>query len=205
MAKKKRNKNIKKKRNFLIENYKLSWAYIKESKDFIYIIIGIFFAFALFGFLVPPPAELEEAIMNFLKELLEQTKDFNQLQMIKFIFLNNLKSSFFGLILGVLFGIFPVISSLINGYILGFVALKTVSSEGFLVLWRLLPHGIFELPAVFISLGMGLKLGTFVFQKKKTECFGDYFWNSFRVFLFVVIPLLVIAAIIEGILIFLFG
>jgi len=44
-----------------------------------------------------------------------------------------------------------------------------VQTDGFLSLWRLLPHGIFELPAVFISLGMGLKIGMFIFQKKKLE------------------------------------
>jgi len=67
-----------------------------------------------------------------------------------------------------------------------------------LTLWKLFPHGIFELPAVFISLALGMKLGTFIFQKKKMNSFKDYLWNSFRIFIFVVIPLLVIAAFIEG-------
>ena len=34
-------------------------------------------------------------------------------------------------------------------------------------LFRLLPHGIFELPAIFISLGLGLRFGMFIFQKEK--------------------------------------
>jgi len=201
MKKKKRGK-----KKFSLRNeYKLSWDYIKSCKNFIYIIIAVFFGFALFGFIFPIPAELEKVIMNFLQELLEQTKDFNQIEMIEFIFLNNLQSSFFGLVLGAVFGIFPVLSSLVNGYVVGFVALKTIQTEDILVLWRLFPHGIFELPAVFISLGMGLKFGTFIFQKNKKRTFKNYFWNSLRVFLFVVIPLLIIAAIIEGSLIFLFG
>jgi len=191
--------------NFLRNQYKLSWNYIKESKNFIYAIIGIFLLFALFGFFVSASPELEEAIMGFLKNLLEKTKDFNQWEMTKFLFLNNLQSSFMGLLLGVVFGIFPVLSSMINGYVLGFVSSKVVEAEGIFTLWRLLPHGIFELSAVFISLGLGLKLGTFIFRKKKMESFKDYLWNGFRVFLFVVIPLLVIAAIIEGALIFLIG
>ena len=72
-----------------------------------------------------------------------------------------------------------------------------------MVLWRIFPHGIFELPAVFISLGLGLKLGTFIFQRNKLKAFAEFFWNSLRVFLFIVLPLLIIAAIIEGSLIFL--
>jgi uncharacterized membrane protein SpoIIM required for sporulation len=50
---------------------------------------------------------------------------------------------------------------------------------------------------------MGIKFGTFIFQKKKMESFEKFFINSLRVFIFVVLPLLFIAAIIEGGLIFL--
>ena len=108
--------------------------------------------------------------------------DFNK----EYIFLNNLQSSFFGLVLGVFFGIFPIITTIVNGYILGFVSIKVVSVEGIFVLWRLFPHGIFELPAVFISLGLGLKFGSFMFQKKKFDSLKDYFVNSLRVFFFIV-------------------
>jgi len=52
---------------------------------------------------------------------------------------------------------------------------------------------------------MGLKFGTFIFQKKRMKSFKNYFWNGLRVFLLVVIPLLIIAAVIEGSLIFLVG
>ena len=128
----------------------------------------------------------------------------SQIELIKFIFVNNIQSSFFGIIFGVFLGIFPVIGAIGNGYILGFVSLMAFEKEGIDVLLRLLPHGIFELPAVFISLGLGLKFGTFIFQKNKGELFKEYFWNSLRVFLFIVVPLLIIAAIIEGILVFMF-
>lgn len=70
-----------------------------------------------------------------------------------------MESSFLGVILGLVLGIFPIIFAIVNGYVLGFVASITVESEGLFVLWRLLPHGIFELPAIFISLGLGLKFG----------------------------------------------
>ena len=109
------------------------------------------------------------------------------------------------MIFGVLLGIFPIIAAIANGYLLGFVASISVGNVGFLVLWRLLPHGIFELPAIFISLGLGLKFGTFIFQKRKLESFKEFFWSSLRVFLLIVIPLLVIAGIIEGSLMFIVG
>jgi len=192
------------KKNFsLKKEYRDSWGYIKDSRNFIYIVIGIFLIFGLIGFFIPAPDFLMEQILDFVRELLEKTQGMSQMELIQFIFFNNLKSSFFGMIFGVALGIFPLFSTVINGYILGFVASMTVEGEGLSVLWRLLPHGIFELPAVFISLGLGLKLGTFVFYEKKLETFKEFFWSSLRVFLFIVIPLLILAGIIEGSLVFL--
>ena len=122
--------------------------------------------------------------------------------MIRFIFFNNVQSAFFGMIFGVLLGLFPVIFAITNGYVLGFVASVSVNAEGILILLRLFPHGIFELPAIFISLGLGLKIMTFIFEKNKLKTLKIYTKNSLRTFLFIIIPLLIIAAVIEGTLIF---
>ena len=88
------------------------------------------------------------------------------------------------------------------GCLFGFCSAMVVMCEGFGGLWRLAPHGIFELPALFISLGLGLKLGMFFLEKDKVKTFRNYLWNSLRVFLYIIIPLLLVAALIEGTLIF---
>ena len=78
-----------------------------------------------------------------------------------------------------------------------------VEKAGFFEMWRLLPHGIFELPAVFISLGLGIRLGTTLFNRNVKNIDKEIFRrlrNSFKVFIFIVLPLLVVAAIIEGVL-----
>jgi len=193
----------KTKRNFFTENYTKSWVYLKESMNFIYIIIGIFLFFSLVGFFIPVPELMQEKILDFIKELLNKTEGMSQIDLIKFIFLNNLQSSFSGMIFGFLLGIFPVMAAIANGYLLGFVALISVDNGGWLILFKLLPHGIFELPAIFISLGLGLKLGTCIFRKEILKNFNEYFINSLRIFLLIVIPLLLIAGIVEGSLIFL--
>lgn len=195
---------MKKRKEFnLKEEYKKSWDYLKHSKNFIYVIIIIFFVFTLIGFFISVPDSLKSQILKFITELLEKTQGMSQMELIKFIFFNNLQSSFYGIIFGFLIGIFPIIATIANGYLLGFVASISVENGGILSLWKLLPHGIFELPAVFISLGLGLKFGMFIFQKKKLESLKNYLINSLRVFLLIVVPLLIIAAIIEGSLIFL--
>jgi stage II sporulation protein M len=196
---------MKKQKFSLREEYKQSWEYIKESKKFIWIIVGIFVFFVLVGAFVPMPVEISNEIFNFMKNMLAQTEGMSQLQLTWFIFFNNLKSSFFGMIFGVFFGLFSIITSLANGFVVGFVMKLSVDKVGILSLWKILPHGIFELPAVFISLGMGLKIGSFIFKKKKLEFLDESLRSSLRVFLLIVIPLLVIAAIIEAGLIALAG
>ena len=50
--------------------------------------------------------------------------------------------------------IFGVVSIAFNGYVIGFILEKSVLIDGLGVLWKLVPHGIFELPAIFISFGL---------------------------------------------------
>jgi len=189
------------KRGFDIKKeYASSWKYIKECRTFIYFMTGIFFIFLLIGLFVPAPEFLYDKILSYIRELLVRTEGMSALQLIWFIISNNITSTFLGIIFGIILGIFPVVSSIVNGYMLGFVSNYsiTMNSGNFLILWKILPHGIFELPAVFISLGLGAKFGTFIFQKNKADSFKSYLWNSLKAFLLIVIPLLIIAGIIEG-------
>ncbi len=188
-------------KNFFEKYYIESWAYLKESRRFIYAVFFLFLFFGIVGFFLPAPDAVMEQIFKFIEELLTKTEGMSQFELVNFILLNNLQSSFTSMIFGVLFGIFPLIAIIVNGYILGFVSAMSVKTGGVFILWRLFPHGIFELPAIFISMGLGLKLGTFILQKNKIESLKRYLWKSMIVFLFVILPLLILAAIIEGILI----
>jgi stage II sporulation protein M len=118
--------------------------------------------------------------------------------MISFIFFNNLKASAFAIIFGIILGILPLLTVVVNGYLVGFVSREVVSVEGISAMWRLVPHGIFELPAIIFSIGLGLKIGMSIFSKKRAIKYN--FKESIRFFVFVVFPLLLIAAIIEGVL-----
>jgi stage II sporulation protein M len=187
----------------LKEEYVKSFNYIKKSKNFIYFSISLFFLFSLIGLFVPVPEFIEEEILKIISELIQKTNGLGLGGLIGFIFTNNFQSSFFSVIFGAILGILPIFAIIFNGYLLGFVVSIVIKSGGIFSLWKILPHGIFELPAIFISFGLGIKLGSFIFYKKKLFLFKEYFWNSLRVFLFIIFPLLVIAAIIEGTLIFL--
>lgn len=204
MVKKKKVKKRIDKNFSLKKNFSLSWNYLKESRKFIYTAIILFFVFAFIGFIFPTPDSILQIIFDTIKEILAKTEGLSPVGLFAFIFMNNLEVSLIGMIAGIIFGIFPLMTAVANGYFLGFVGKYSVSQEGILSLWKILPHGIFELPAIFISLGLGLRLGIFLFNKKE-KSFRENVIDSLRAFFFIVVPLLFIAAIIETSLIFLLG
>ncbi|MEK6945347.1 MAG: stage II sporulation protein M [Nanoarchaeota archaeon] len=214
--KRKRVKVLQRKKHFsIVSEYERCFAFLKESRDFIYATVLLFFIFGVIGFFFQDilqlvfksffKIDLNGQLLEYLKNLILQTQGMDYPQLMGFIFLNNIQSSFLGLALGIFLGIFPLISLLFNGYILGFVAAISVKVGGVGVLWKILPHGIFELPAVFISLGLGIKLGSYLFIHKNKSSFREWLIDSLRVFLLIVFPLLVIAAIIETTLIIFVG
>jgi len=200
MAKKKQ-----KKEHYCKRSYKEVWNYIKETKNYIWFVIGLFVLFILIGSLVPTPAYVSDYINNFIKELIEKTEGFTTFEMIRFLLINNSMSSFSSILFGIVLGIVPFFSTIANGYLLGYVSQMVVGKAGFLELWRLFPHGIFELPAALISFALGIKMGMFIFHKKPIKEFKRRFRLGMKTFLFVILPLLVIAAIIEGLLIIFFS
>jgi stage II sporulation protein M len=185
----------------LIKNpYKRAFHYIKLSSNYIWFVFIFFIFSALLGFIF---ASNFGFLNEMLRQLISQTEGLNVFQLFDFIFMNNAKVSVVGLFSGVLFGIIPLFYIFINGIVLGYVFNLTWTLVGWQEFWRILPHGIFELPAVFISLALGIRIGTFVFVRGKIEVLKERLRESLFVFLFVVVPLLLIAGIIESLLIIL--
>lgn len=178
---------IQKKDIFIYRYFKEGINFIFESKNYILLMVVLFFFSISFGYAFPNL--FKEQLLKMIEELLNQTKGLGFFSLISFIMVNNIKSSFFGLYFGIFFGIVPVSMIIVNGFLLGFVMNKAVIAQGPVVLWKLFPHGIFEIPAILISTGIGLKLGLFYFrQKDKLKgslafifSFGG-FWLLFSIF-----------------------
>jgi stage II sporulation protein M len=85
--------------------------------------------------------------------------------MFGFILLKNVSAVLFGFIMSPLFLVVPVISLVLNGSLIGMVAGTVIAEQsiGYL-LAGLLPHGIFELPALFIGEAAALSSGLAVIQ-----------------------------------------
>jgi len=182
----------------LVENYRKSFEFMRECRWFFVGALGLFTLTFLIGFAFP--VFFREEIIAMLKELVLSIEGLGMFELAWFIFLNNLAAGFMAFVLGIGLGVFPLVTCVVNGYLLGLVAREAVMVEGIWTLWRILPHGVFELPAVLFSIGMGLKLGGSIFSFKKGEVERS-FVEGLRVFVFVIFPLLIVAAIVEGILI----
>lgn len=188
------------------EQYKKSIKYLIDSQNFIAFMFVLILFFFIIGILFP--VFFKEQIISFFLSLEDQIISLNPIELILFIFNNNIKSSFFILILGTFIGVFPLIMIAVNGYMIGFILHYAIYSSGIFIIWKLFPHGIFEFPAVLISAGLGLRLGydlvfNFVSKNKKTNSFRKNIFESLKTFVLIILPLLIIAAIIEGLLMFL--
>lgn len=107
-------------------------------------------------------AALEEAIIPMLEDLGEEVFNSHPLYGAGILFFNNLTASLYVMILGLFLGIPPLFSAIANGSILGILAFQ-LGQESIPVVPYLaagiIPHGILELPAFFLSAAFGLKLG----------------------------------------------
>lgn len=121
------------------------------------------------------------------------------------LFFNNLRASFIMMVIGWIPLLFlPLLTLGINGLIIG-IALKMTSLTGInplkMLVLGIVPHGIFEIPALLIS----FLLGVFICKNISKRIFrGDTFYLrdvflfTIKEFVIKVIPLLIIAAIIES-------
>ncbi|MFH1238213.1 MAG: stage II sporulation protein M [archaeon] len=184
-------------KKFLVKNYLKCWEFLKECHWYIVFALGFFSLLFIIGFTFP--IFFREEIFSFIAEMSKVIEGKNVFELVRFIFLNNLKASFLAIALGIGFGIIPLTIGIVNGYLLGFVARLAVARGGILIMWKLFPHGIFELPAILFSIGIGLKIGIDLFRKDNN--LKHNFREGLRFFILVIIPLLLIAGIIEGILI----
>ncbi len=180
-----------------------SLKYIVEQKKFIYAVALVFGASSFIGFIYADV--LDRFLANIIKEIISQAQDLDFLEMVWFIFSNNVTSSLFGILFGIFFGIFPFFNALFNGALLGYVYSKASAIDGYGVIWRIFPHGILELPAVFISLGLGMHLGAALFARNAKVEIVERGRRSLRAFLVVIVPLLIAAAIIESAFMFFVG
>jgi stage II sporulation protein M len=112
---------------------------------------------------------------------------------------NNIVASFLLMILGLFLGIPSLLGIIVNGFLVGWVSYIGANKFGFaFVFLTLAPHGIIEIPTISLSAAIGVGLGYKIINRIRNEKgVRAYLLDSIKFFFMRIIPLLIVAAIIE--------
>ncbi len=122
-----------------------------------------------------------------------------------YVLIHNIFSSFLQIITGIAFAIFPLFIIIAQGISNGNSIIYTYRMDGLFYSLLIVPHSIFEIPSMIISCSLGIKIFLSLFKSKnRIKDMIQEYKNSIIVFLFIIIPLLIIASIIESLLIMIF-
>lgn len=145
--------------------------------------------------------ETAALLQDLLKQFARMFQGMPKLQLAAAIFFNNSLKTLLAILLGPLLGLAPVIFLIVNGAILGAVIPFAVESKGvWSSIMTIVPHGIFELPAIFLGTSIGIRLGLHPLWrlrgKARTTLFSEL-GQGLRIYVSVILPLLLLAAAIE--------
>jgi stage II sporulation protein M len=170
---------------------------------------------ALVGYLqADKVAEVANQLLSELKQIVGriQQDGGGTVTTFRVIFFNNVSSSLMMMVLGLFFAVFPIFGLLSNGVLLGFIMDK-IAAAGInpLLVFSvgILPHGIFELPAVVFAAAIGIRYGVLVIRSigslwrldARADVRSDWIavLKQFPMAVLVVVVLLFVAAVVESV------
>lgn len=206
------NKKIPGLKDFLDYAYNLRW--------YLLVIVAVFAVCMTIGYSVGMTLpSLTGNTISDLKDQVGTLKDTSSLGFMLGIFENNVIKCFLAVILGLAVGVAPLAFTIANGFVVGIAVGYVTGQSGLLyVLVGMLPHGVIEMPMVFLSGAIGLKLGWDVLRslyrsiraaigtkpgnsvnppvQKKIDLWKDM-KEGLLIYVFWIAPLLLVAAFLE--------
>ena len=170
-------------------------------KKWIFIAIGLFVLGMASGLAVPVSiSDVLAEDLEALKQLAAMLAPF-KISTAAFIFLKNVSALIFSFIFSPVLCLLPVLALTVNGWLLSFISAAVVQEESLgLLLAVLLPHGIFELPALIIGEAAALSFGAMaivaLISKKRRSQLSPNLKQNLK-YLLLAFALLLPAAIIE--------
>lgn len=197
---------------FLKEQYRLSfsffrgplWSYFKNATIAFF---AIYLISILASLLFP---SIQKSLITYIQSVIEQAGivDNNGSISAVSIMFNNLHAAALSILYGIIpFLYLPALPIGLNASIIGAVTSSYIVSSQSLLLFAagLIPHGIFEIPALLIAFACGLYLCHEVTQRlskstsnKERTPLVETILSIMRVYLTIVVPLLIIASFIEA-------
>ena len=145
--------------------------------------------------------ELSEQFANTLGQFVQMFAGMPRWKLAAAIFANNSLKTLMAIVLGTALGIVPGIFLLANGVALGVAFSLSVQTRGlWLAVFSILPHGVLELPAVFLGTSIGLLLGTQAARRlsgRSEVALRAEMFHGIKFYCTVIVPLLILAALVE--------
>ncbi|MCL2549881.1 MAG: stage II sporulation protein M [Methanimicrococcus sp.] len=168
---------------------------------------ALFFAMTAAGYVA---GSYDPEIFDFLFSSFD-FPDGSSFETFLYIFFNNAGVLFMLIFFGFILSILPVLIIISNGFLIGVVSEATIRQLGLpFLLTGLLPHGIIELPMILLGAGIGFRLGALfarllfnIIRGDSDACclmvyqFKKEFLNAAGLYFLFILPLLLVAAIIE--------
>ncbi len=147
--------------------------------------------------------ENASTLIDIISEAFRPIMEMSSPQIALYIFFHNTLLSLVAMLLGVALGIVPILFAASNGALLGILAAVVRERLGWAAfVIGVLPHGVLEVPAMILSIAVGIKFGHETLNaalgrndKKKLKI---ELLEGLRFFAAVVVPLLAVAAAIEA-------
>ena len=164
------------------------------------VVVILFFGSCIYGYTasIQMPEAADEIVVTFQSSTTELDSS-TPAQLSWQIFFNNLKVCLILFLGGMTFGAATLFVLVSNGYVIG--SISGVMLRGYDVsvfAATIVPHGIFEIAAILMSAALGLQMGRSLYldAQGRDDAGTTCLWYGTR-FLLVVVPLLVIAALVE--------
>src|SRR5512139_739884 len=123
------------------------------------LVLSALFAAAFLAGNVAPPS-VRHQVTEALQVVGEQYRDMAGGTLFFYILLHNVMASLLLLASGLLYGIVPVLAVGSNGFVLGVLYREAAATLGYAkAALKVVPHGIFEIPALLFTASYGLWLG----------------------------------------------
>jgi stage II sporulation protein M len=187
--------------------YRVTTDFLKmELSIYFFITIATFILLTIFTtYLFTENPDFAQTLLSSVIDKFQGIIDNGEISLLP-LFLNNLQASVLGVLVGLIpFLFLPLLGIFSNAAVLGLV-FSSYQLTSALPLWKIvvlgiLPHGIFELTAVFLCYSMGIcicwNLTKKIIGQRNRENMKDLLQNCLRTVVLIVLPLLVIAAVIE--------
>ncbi|RUS44305.1 stage II sporulation protein M [Cohnella sp. AR92] len=138
--------------------------YWRHTKPYFIFAIMIFFAGVVVGAASHGPVGWLDNQLQKLQEMADKADASSHPQQAMFtaILWNNIYASLMSMVMGLMAGIMPIVTLVLNGMIMGYL-FGGIADEGVnvwpLIAKGILPHGVLEIPAILLACGYGVQLG----------------------------------------------